>query len=231
MADDILENLQDVSAIGGLAGADLMFGLKPGAPDDDFKVSLDDLTNYVSNSPILATATATAQNTLEIINGVNGVVFDSTYEIYTVEYRDVYRNTGSAGTLLMQFTTDGGSTWITTGAGNYEFAHGWVTEDNANSRLINNQTLGYAAIDNFIGSAATFQQHQGNVHIFNPAFAGDVVYLSHSSGFNIDNPTNLTSIFGGGVLFNRVVDGVRFRIGIGADTFSGEFVLRGIKTS
>jgi hypothetical protein len=86
-----IDGLQDISALGTLAGTDLMYGYRSGAPDEDFKVDIDTLKALLSkDGTVVGTATASASTEVIFENGVNGVVFDGTYKRYKLYASGIY---------------------------------------------------------------------------------------------------------------------------------------------
>jgi len=208
-----------------LSGADVVFTTAPPSGTNNVEVMVVELAAGGSGTKVfLGEATASNDTSIDFVDGVNGIVFDTTYDLYELELVNVIPATDNAGINLLT-TSDSGTTFDT-GATDYRWCRQGLK---SNAASTDNSSDGDSRIGLLggISNVSSESGLSGTVRFYNPGAVGichiagelqctdSVGRINYSAGAGIrdDNTSN--------------IDGFRF-IPTSGNISSGTFKLYGI---
>ena len=222
MANQKLEDLQTLASAGGIQSGDLLYVFKPGGPDTEYKLDVDELRDEVTQRIFLGEVEASAASQVDFINGTNGIVLDDTYSIYEFELENLVPSVDDSD-LYLRTTTDASA--FDSGASDYQYA-------------VLRSTTGGIGADQSTGAAqiflcdgvgnATNESICGYVRLNNPSNASFRTVFGWFLGLSSNGSGVARSHRGSGQrAATEDVDGVRFLFAGGA-TMTGKIKLFGI---
>ena len=151
-----------------------------------------------------------ATASLEFVDGAGGVVFDSTYQYYMLQFRN-YVGSVADRKMAIEITTDTGVSWKSSGYEGYSYQSGYVDSKRLSYTysMIATQEMGIVA-----GEGAF-----GFIQFDNPSQAKlpTSLYVI-TQGQNSQDPQGYNYVGGGTYMTSGAYDGVRFTTSGGSGT-------------
>lgn len=171
---------------------------------------------------LLQSQAASNSTTIDFKNGVGGAVLDSTYDEYVITFTGIIPATNTQN-LLLEVSTDGGSTWHTAGT-DYKRAINVLSDAGTNAP---SGSTGEAALNLTSGQSNNSGRPMGgNLYLFGPSASTLQAINWQMSYFD---GTNTKLVTGGGLYTGgAAINGLRFLFSSGNIT-SGTFSLYGIR--
>lgn len=161
---------------------------------------------------LVATATASASTSVTITTGI-----DSKFNNYLLKCRGVSSN-ASATMVTIQFSTDGGSTWLTT---NYKSS----TLENGTTNDNNNQTTSIFTLGDLPNSTTIL----GNMDVTLYNLTNSQVKLVYGFGGYYQTFNNIVACHGTAGVQTGTTAVNAIKIGTSGTNFTGNFYLYGIR--
>ena len=174
--------------------------------------------------------TASADSTIDFVDGTSDVVLDSTYPIYVFKFYNIHPETDDQH-FTFQANASGGSGFNETITSTHFRAYHF--EDGSNQglayRTANDQAQGtsYQRLSEEIGNGND-ESLSGYLHLFNPSSSVFVTHFIARTSLNIGSPRD--TFVAGYINTTSAIDEISFAFTSG-DIDTGTFKLYGIKDS
>ena len=224
MVNSTVENLQTATSAGGTAlTTDLYYVYREGAPDEDYQALLADITKYTTSETFIGEIQASNDTTLDFQDGVNGIVFDDTFDSYLLRGIDFKIDTNTSFPTLQVYT--GGT--IDTGASDYSYVIGLASSSGSGSYASTSSSSIRLASNAGADSGETFSF---DVFFYKPTdtnFNKIILVKTHLSESN--NGVARTHTGTGVRHASAAIDGCRISLGGTNEFVSGKLKLYGLR--
>jgi hypothetical protein len=180
----------------------------------------------------IKTLTASSSSTLSFVHGTAGVVLDSTYPIYQLEFINLHPSNNNVN-FQFNLSTDSGSNYNVTKTSTFFFTE--VSEGGSGATLGYNagndlaQSTSYQRIMNNVGSDSD-KAVSGSMTLFNPSSNTFVKNFQTRTSNNASNDYAYSTYVAGYGNTTSAVNAIIFQMASGAIA-SGKIKLYGIKDS